>query len=532
MATIAKKPRVRFSAVVARARAALAKASDTDALAILAESDDPTDHAHVQLLRARFYKQRRRYSEALVAYESSRTASPMLATFLEYIDLLLQLGSNDMALEVAEDGSSKIPLQPEIEIRVARSAAKTGDAERAAKILSDIDLSQSEANLRSAYIDALRALAEIDDKAATTILDAQVKAKAGAEIYRLAGERLLKSKRYSEGVPLLERAFQEFPEGAKKASTLKALNAAYEAAGMSPTAEMALANDAAELDIQQHDFRVAVITNVYNERFNLPIWLAHYGSQVGIENCVVLDHGSDDGSTADLGGAGFIRLPRGKVFNERHRMSLINNLANSLLGYYDAVIYTDCDEMLVADPEKYENLVDYAKKMKRPVVHAIGLNVRHDIAAEPALIAGKRILDQRTLVQFVSPMCKPLVIKRPVSWGGGFHSCDQPPHFNDLYLFHLRHADMDEALARLRITREIKFAREGGGLHHRRDEQELIDKQYTRVAKMKIDENFDLTNELKLHVKGVELAFSGRYAVFQGVNSAILHRIPERLRIF
>lgn len=55
------------------------------------------------------------------------------------------------------------------------------------------------------------------------------------------------------------------------------------------------------------------------------------------------------------------------------------------------------------------------------------------------------VLEQRTLVQFVSPMCKPLLIRSPVSWGGGFHCCEHPPEFDDLYLFHLRHADMARA---------------------------------------------------------------------------------------
>lgn len=125
-------------------------------------------------------------------------------------------------------------------------------------------------------------------------------------------------------------------------------------------------------------FNVAAITNVYNETHNMPVWLKHYGKQVGIDKCIVLDHGSNDGSTEDLQGAGVVRLARGLEFNERNRMFLINNLANSLLGYYDAVIYSDCDEMLVADPDRYENLVDYARQMKRPVAFGLGLNVQHN----------------------------------------------------------------------------------------------------------------------------------------------------------
>ena len=47
--------------------------------------------------------------------------------------------------------------------------------------------------------------------------------------------------------------------------------------------------------------RLAVITMVYNESFNVPYWVAYYSSQVdSLSDLYILDHGSDDCPTAFL----------------------------------------------------------------------------------------------------------------------------------------------------------------------------------------------------------------------------------------
>jgi hypothetical protein len=43
-----------------------------------------------------------------------------------------------------------------------------------------------------------------------------------------------------------------------------------------------------------------------------------------------------------------------------------------------------------------------------------------------------------------SPMNKPAMTRVVLDWGLGFHFCDQPPQFDDLYLFHLKHADFEQ----------------------------------------------------------------------------------------
>ena len=240
---------------------------------------------------------------------------------------------------------------------------------------------------------------------------------------------------------------------------------------------------------------VCVVTNVYNEAFHLPIWLRYYGVQVGIANCLVVDHGSDDGSTDDLHGAGRITLPR-HVFDDDRRALFLSDLANSLLRMYDAVIYTDCDEFLVADPEHFASLPAFVAAMKAPAATAIGLNLVHRILTEPPIDAARAILPQRRHAQFAVSMCKTLVVRAPVRWGAGFHDSSHPPQFGGLYLFHLRWLDRDRTTKRMAITRAIDRVTLGHGLHQRMEDTQ-IDRRFTALSRRPVEDGFafdDLTD--------------------------------------
>lgn len=213
---------------------------------------------------------------------------------------------------------------------------------------------------------------------------------------------------------------------------------------------------------------LAIVTMVYNERVRLPQWLAHYARQVGLAHCYVIDHGSDDGSTEDLKGASRILLPRSPQDNDL-RLGLVSDIVRGLLRYYRRVAYVDADELLLADPRTYADLNDYAARMEAPAVTSIGLEVVH-APGEPPLDPAQPIGPQRGWAIYSSSMCKTNMIGAPVHWAPGWHSHDGKPRFDSLYLFHLRHADRDQALARLAITRTMPWASDAAGRHQRVDD--------------------------------------------------------------
>ncbi len=214
--------------------------------------------------------------------------------------------------------------------------------------------------------------------------------------------------------------------------------------------------------------RVAAVTMVYNEPLWAPVWVRHYAHQVGAENCLVLDHGSDDGSTAGLGVA--VERMRRSALDEDARAALVSDCVGELLRRYDAVVHSDADELLIADPAQYADLRAYAADAAE-VTTAVGLDLQHLPDEEPALEPGRPIGVQRAFVRFSAAMCKPALVRRPVRWAPGFHSCDAPRATGAVYLVHLRYADLDAGLARLARTRGQVFARPDTNPHQRVPDQ-------------------------------------------------------------
>ena len=210
--------------------------------------------------------------------------------------------------------------------------------------------------------------------------------------------------------------------------------------------------------------RVAALTMAYNEPVWARVWAGFYSRQVGAAHCYLLDHGSDDGSTEGLGIA-VERLAR-SALDEDARAETISARAAALLGSYDAVIHSDVDELVMADPGRFADLRAFAGSGEA-VVAAVGLDLQHLPAVEAALDVGRPIGAQRCWTRFSAAMCKPCFVRRAVRWSPGFHGCDADANFGGLFLVHLRYADLSLGLQRLARTRGQAFADAGTNLHQR-----------------------------------------------------------------
>ena len=101
--------------------------------------------------------------------------------------------------------------------------------------------------------------------------------------------------------------------------------------------------------------KIAAITMAFDEPFFLPLWIRHYGEAFGYENLYVIDDGSTDGSAQGLGAANVMRRPR-VPFDDQERADLISLIEIELLRTNDAVVYTDTDEFIIADPSTGKTL--------------------------------------------------------------------------------------------------------------------------------------------------------------------------------
>lgn len=225
--------------------------------------------------------------------------------------------------------------------------------------------------------------------------------------------------------------------------------------------------------------RTAVMTMVHNEQEMLEPWIRYYGRMFGHRSLIVIDHSSTD-RTAEVArshGVGLLTLPR-ETFDDECRASTISNFCRGLLNFYSVVIYTDCDEFLVPDPDHYKDLAEYCERMTNPVAYAIGLNVRH-VSPEPPLDLAKPLLPQRKFARLAASMCKPSICQEAPRWNPGFHTCDLWPGMDkDLFLFHMKFADRDRCLARLRFTRDMPWSdisiSKARGKHQRQKDEDLI----------------------------------------------------------
>ena len=203
---------------------------------------------------------------------------------------------------------------------------------------------------------------------------------------------------------------------------------------------------------------------IYNEPVWARVWVSHYARQVGAANCLVLDHGSTDGSTEGLGVA--VERVRRTSLDEDRRAALVSDCVAELLRGFDAVVHTDADELLVADPARYADLHAYAA-VAPDVMTPVGLDLQHLPDDEGALDPGRPLGAQRRWVRFSGAMCKPAMVRRAVRWGPGFHNCDAARRVGEAYLIHLRYADLGTGLARLARTRGQLFTRVDANPHQR-----------------------------------------------------------------
>lgn len=188
---------------------------------------------------------------------------------------------------------------------------------------------------------------------------------------------------------------------------------------------------------------VLVATMVRDEERMLARWVAHYGRHVGVENLLVVDDQTVDGSTTGLPCTVHRIPPLPGQGYEGARMGLMSGLASGLLAAYDVVVFVDADEFLVPDPRRYPTLRHLlGDRPGVPVLAPVALNVLHVPAVEPALEPDRPVLEQRSFAQFAALMCKPSIKRVDAPWRWASHGIGAPFAVDpDLWMLHLKFAD-------------------------------------------------------------------------------------------
>jgi hypothetical protein len=144
--------------------------------------------------------------------------------------------------------------------------------------------------------------------------------------------------------------------------------------------------------------KVACITTVRNDRIFLRKWIDYYGSNFGRQSLFVIIDGLDEEIPSGFEGVNFLHLrhrdwaaevrntPMRRVVMEHNRSRAISDLARTLWRYdYDAVIATDVDEFLIADPARHASLDGFIQshRPRTSTLSGLGLDVVQDLKTEP-----------------------------------------------------------------------------------------------------------------------------------------------------
>jgi hypothetical protein len=190
--------------------------------------------------------------------------------------------------------------------------------------------------------------------------------------------------------------------------------------------------------------RVAVVTDTVSAAFYFPTWHRYYARHVGAQNLYVVLYGTSvhDFTPYEIGGVWRIH-----TYNNDSCTKMLSHVCNLLLNEYDYVVRVDTDEFLIPDPRHYDGLSDYLSKLRRSYVTAAGYNVVVRPGAERLDLTKNLFKDQRQHCYPYDALSKTCVTGIPIVWSPGFHFASVYPEFDNLYLFHLKYADIDMQLA-------------------------------------------------------------------------------------
>ena len=207
--------------------------------------------------------------------------------------------------------------------------------------------------------------------------------------------------------------------------------------------------------------RVCALTIAKNEKYFLPIWVEYYGCQIGFENLYIIDNGTTDGSIDELYkmGVNIIYKESEFEYDVEWMTEEIRRLQKDLLRSYDITIHSDADEIIIANPEKYECLIDFLLCVNRnDVCRCKGYEVLHLRGVEEPLDWNKPILvSQRKYWIFLESYCKPSIASRHVDWVLGRHfeyGEKNYPKDENLYLLHLHRVDFNVCRQITKVKRE------------------------------------------------------------------------------
>lgn len=200
----------------------------------------------------------------------------------------------------------------------------------------------------------------------------------------------------------------------------------------------------------------AVFTIVREENFYLPKWHRYYSQNVPECDVYVVNHVPKNSETKDTccdflaNSDSTVYVEDEEYFSTKWIRDTAQKYQRLLLQSYEAVIFTDVDEIIVPSADSgFADLADFMRdfllsKQTNWRVTAYSL-IHFPDKHEPKFDFAKNIFEQRMYWYRDDYYDKPLVSKKPLNWVYGFHRANNmnPTPHPGLVLIHLHQFDFD-----------------------------------------------------------------------------------------
>lgn len=204
---------------------------------------------------------------------------------------------------------------------------------------------------------------------------------------------------------------------------------------------------------------LAAVTMVYQDYAFLKRWYNYYAAQIGAENLFIFSHGNDEEHRKIAADANVMNVPRDVSMwkFDRRRWRMMSQFASGMLEFYNWMLVSDVDEIVVIDPQISRSLPTYLTdrfsdlRTSPRSISPFGLNIVHVPEEEPLPIEdGVKVLSRRRFFYPSRVYSKPCLFREPAMFGPGGHrnNLGRRVLSDDLYLLHLKMYDMTEMHSR------------------------------------------------------------------------------------
>lgn len=192
--------------------------------------------------------------------------------------------------------------------------------------------------------------------------------------------------------------------------------------------------------------KLAFVTMVWRDYWLLDKWVRHNACYVDRKCLYVLNHGGDPKIDEIAAGCNVINIPREEltIDLDRRRWDLLGGITNGLLAFYDRVVCTDVDELIVYTGQG--RLQDHlaASPADTVALSPVGLNL---IPSAGPVDLGAGVLEAHPQAILSAKYTKPCIVKSRVVYTIGGHGLVRGKFTidPDLLLFHLHYVTPDYA---------------------------------------------------------------------------------------